>query len=114
MGVSFFLSEKSSDTVGEFDFNDFRPTSHAVLEIEQYHAYNFDRICVSFWLTLLTDRNSPTVSLRFLDILAVIKSVAYHTFDRLLAHCRTSFCHIHRPKAASPDWQELAAMLSLT
>ena len=41
-------------------------------------------------------------------MLAVIKSVAYLTFDRMLAHCRTSFCYIHRPKAASRDRQELA------
>ena len=48
----------------------------------------------------------------FLDILAVIKSVAHLTFDHLLAHCRTSFCHIHLHKAASRDRQELAVMQS--
>ena len=32
------------------------------------------------------------------------KEVAYLTFDRLLAHCRTSFCHIYCHKAARHDW----------
>jgi len=61
------------------------------------------RASLCFWAFLFLSEKPS-----FLDILAVIKSVAYLSFDRLLAHCRTSFCHIHRPKAASRDWQELA------